>query len=138
MSEIRKEIPVTVKITTVTSGEKMITRAGGKYHAAKDGYVVLYTDRSENGVTENHLKAQETGMSIFRRGSVGGAMHFRPGEHTQALFEAFGRTAHLKVHTRNYIMKRLEDGLVMEIVYDLYDGGSVMGVFELKIEVTEK
>ena len=114
---------------------ELVTR--GSLHE-KDGMFYLKYDEYYEDFDKpvrNLLKFNADGVDLTKKGEVGAAMSFRPGETRKAFYSTPVGTMNISILTEAYKLVTTETGMGLVIVYIMDYGNECMSFNVLKITV---
>ncbi|MBR1811712.1 MAG: DUF1934 domain-containing protein [Clostridia bacterium] len=123
----------TIKMRSIVDGVSMQSVYRGEYAMNGASHNIVYTDYTGNTVTKNGIEANAAAMLLHRAGGFEYDMYFDPGSDTVTKYDAFAVKGAFILHTYEYRVKDMENGLRVFVKYGLNDGS---GEEEIRCEQT--
>lgn len=111
---------VTVTVTGTKDGEVIKTKSAGILYE-KDGYTfVSYEDKSdEESVSKNLLKVSTGVVEMTRKGALSVKFVFEKGKQTRSSYSTMYGALAMEVFTKKLNVNQSEEGILIDIVYDM-------------------
>lgn len=112
---------VNIEIISVIDGEANHWQTTGEYKIDGDTHLIAYTDYTGNTITKNGLFVGKDSMLLHRTGEITGDMLFDLRNDTIAHYAVFSVETDFIIHTEEYEVNAVADGLEIYTRYTLTD-----------------
>jgi len=127
--------PVQITLKSTLDGETTSNNYAGECRIKNGIYTIVYTEYTGNMFTKVGIEASKNAMLIHRVGAFEGDMFFDPGSDTSFRYDTLGLTHEFLLHTAQYELKELSQGLLLYVKYVMTDHSSEQGICGLQ-EIT--
>ena len=114
---------IIVKLKSEVGADKLYNEFSGEYALLDGIHNIVYTDYTGNEITKVGIQADDKMMLLHRTGGFSGDMLFDSRTDTVVKYAAFMVESGFLLHTYDYIVGQIDNGIHISVRYGLNDGG---------------